>query len=261
MGLDEMCRGGLPGASATVVAGSSGTGKTVLATQFLYEGLKKKERALLVTFQQEPAELIHTGCSFGMELESYLKDGTLKILYRNSIDLSVDELLHDLKSILRTEAPGRVAVDGLTQLMQAIDEHTYLVDYLGSLLKLFSLHGVTSVFTFEVDKMFGSFEIDSRRTLGLFDNLVLLRYVELDGEIRRAVALLKMRGTDHDKSIQEYVITNSGIEVRTKFKGRVDVMGGTGVQKTGVVELKDILADATRWAEATRRMRHRQNPP
>ena len=134
-----------------------------------------------------------------------------------------------------------------------------MVDYLGAMLKLFSIHGVTSVFTFEVDKMFGSFEFDSRRTLGLFDNLVLLRYVELEGEIRRAIALLKMRGTDHEKSIQEYVISSSGIEVRTKFAGRVDVMGGTGAGKADVVELKDILSDATRWADATRRMRERQN--
>ncbi len=150
-------------------------------------------------------------------------------------------------------------MDSLSHLMLAIEDENYLVDYLGTLLKLFSRYGATSIFTFEVDKMFGSFEINSRRTLGLFDNLVLLRYVELDGEIRRAVTILKMRGTDHDKSIQEYVITRSGIEVKTKFEGRVDVMSGTGSPKGETIELKDILADAARWAEATRKMRQRQD--
>ena len=176
----------------------------------------------------------------------------------NSIELSVDELLHELKGILKKDKPGRVVLDSLTQLMQVGEDEDYMVDYLGAMLKLFSIHGVTSVFTFEVDKMFGSFEINSRRTLGLFDNLVLLRYVELEGEIRRAVAMLKMRGTDHEKAIQEYVISSSGIEVRTKFEGRVDVMGGTGAGQPDVVELKDILANTTRWANATRRMRERQ---
>ncbi|HUU28614.1 MAG TPA: ATPase domain-containing protein [archaeon] len=258
-GLDEMCRGGLPDGSATVVAGSSGTGKTVFATQFLHEGLKRRQSAFLLTFQQSRSALLNASRSFGVNLENYLRDGMLTHLYYNSIDLSVDELFQELRILIEKEKPPRVAVDGLTQLIEAIEDQSYLVDYLGTLLRLFSAHGVTSVFTFEVDKMFGSFEINSRRTLGLFDNLVLLRYVELDGEIRRAIALLKMRETDHDKAIQEYVITRSGIEVKTKFKERVDVMGGTGTAPVETVELKDILADATRWVEATRKMRQRQN--
>ncbi len=257
-GLDQMCRGGFPAGSATVVAGSSGTGKTVFATHFLHEGLRNGERVILLSFQQHQSELLEFSRSFGVKLDRYLKNGMFQLILLNPIELSVDELLHELKGILKKDKPGRFVLDGLTQLMQVIEDEDYMVDYLGAMLKLFSIHGVTSVFTFEVDKMFGSFEINSRRTLGLFDNLVLLRYVELEGEIRRAIALLKMRGTDHEKSIQEYVISHSGIEVRTKFEGRVDVMGGTGAGQPEVVELKDILADATRWADATRRMRERQ---
>jgi len=258
-GLDQMCRGGFPSASATVVAGSSGTGKTVFATHFLHEGLARGERVVLLSFQQQQTELLDSSRSFGIKLDRYLKNGMLRVMPLNSIELSVDELLHELKGMLKKEKPGRFVIDGLTQLMQVIEDEDYMVDYLGAVLKLFSIHGVTSVFTFEVDKMFGSFEINSRRTLGLFDNLLLLRYVELEGEIRRAVALLKMRGVDHEKSIQEYVISSSGVEVRAKFAGRVDVMGGTGAGQPEVVELKDILSDATRWADATRRMRERRD--
>ena len=260
-GLDQMCRGGFPAGSASVVAGSSGTGKSVFATQFLHEGLRRGENVLLITFQQQPPELAAAARTFGVKLDRYLKSGALQVLYLNTIDLSVDELLHELKKRLAGGGASRLVVDGLSQMMQTVEEEDYMVDYLGALLKLFTRHRVTSLFTFEVDKMFGSFEFDSRRTLGLFDNLVLLRYVELEGEIRRAIALLKMRGTDHDKSIQEYVISASGIEVKTKFKGRVDVMGGTGAGQADAVELKDILSDATRWAEATRRLRERQNQP
>jgi len=260
-GLDQICRGGFPAGSATVVAGSSGTGKTVFATHFLHEGLARGEKVLLLSFQQEQAELLEFSRSFGIKLDRYLKNGMFKLVPLSSIELSVDQLFHELKGLLNKEKPGRFVLDGLTLLMRVIEDEDYMVDYLGAMLELFSLHGVTSVFTFEVDKMFGSFEIDSRRTLSLFDNLLLLRYVELEGEIRRAVALLKMRGTDHDKSIQEYVISTGGIEVRTKFAGRVDVMGGTGAGKADVVELKDILADATRWAKATRRMRERRDQP
>ena len=112
---------------------------------------------------------------------------------------------------------------------------------------------------FEVDKMFGSFDFDSRRTLGLFDNLLLLRYVELEGDIRRAMALPKMRGTDHDKSIPEFVITRNGIEVKTKFEKGVEVMGGSRAPKVEKLELKDVLEDATRWVEASRKLRELQN--
>lgn len=261
-GLDRMCRGGLPAGSATVVAGSSGTGKSVLAAQFLQEGLKKHERVLLVSFVQQEADFVAAARSFDMKLDRYLDSGRLAVLYRSTLDLQADELLHGIKARLEEGAVDRVVVDSLNQLMESVRDEDYMVDYLDALLRLFSLRGVTSLFTFEVDKMFGSFEIDGRRTLGLFDNLILMRYVELEGEIRRAIAILKMRGADHDKSIQEYVITTSGIEVKTKFDRGVDVMGGTGgAAKADVVELKDILSDATRWAQATRRLREKQKQP
>ncbi len=255
-GLDQMCRGGLPGASSTVIAGSSGTGKSMLACQFLEAGLKARQQALLLALDQPAGRALESGPGGG--LARHLRSGLLDCCAHSLLSLSVNELLHDLRLRLDRDRPQRVAVDGLTHLMQAIDDESYLADYLGALLRLFSLYGVTSVFTLEVDKMFGSFEIDSRRTLGLFDNLILLRYVELDGEIRRAIALLKLRGGDHDKAIQEYVISAAGIEVRTKFEGRVDVMGGTGAGRPETIELKDILTDTTRWAEATRRLRRRQ---
>jgi len=259
-GLDVMCGGGFPLGSATVIAGSSGTGKTVLATQFIHQGLKKGERALVLSFQQPPSALVATCRSFGVHLGKYLKGGLCELLYRDSIGLAVDELFYEIKQRIQGDVkPRRVAVDGLTHLVQAIADHNYLLDYLGALLALFSHHEVSSVFTFEVDKMFGSFDFDSRRTLGLFDNLVLLRYVELDGDIRRALALLKMRGTDHDKSIPEFVITGNGIEVKTKFESGVEVMGGSKAPKVEKLELKDVLKDATRWVEASRKMRQRQD--
>ncbi|MEA2063573.1 MAG: ATPase domain-containing protein [Gemmatimonadota bacterium] len=259
-GLDQMCGGGFPAGSATVVAGSSGTGKTVLASQFIHQGLKKGERALILTFQQSPVALAASCRSFGVNLRKYLGSGQCEIMFRDSIGLSVDELLYEIRGrVSGSEKPRRVAVDGLTQLVQSISDHDYLIDYLGALLALFAQHGVTSIFTFEVDKMFGSFDFDSRRTLGLFDNMLLLRYVELEGDIRRALALLKMRGTDHDKSIPEFVITRSGIEVKTKFESGVEVMGGSAAPKVEKLELKDVLEDATRWVEANRKLSERQN--
>jgi circadian clock protein KaiC len=254
-----MCRGGLPTGSSSVVAGSSGTGKSVLSAQFMCEGLKAGEPVMLVRFGADENEALESSGMFSQRLEKYAADGKLKVIFRSTHELDADELLHQLKGEFKELKPRRLVVDSLSQLMQSVADEDYVVDYLGALLKLFSHQGVTSLFTFEMDKMFGSLEIDSRRTLGLFDNLVLLRYVELEGEIRRAVAILKMRGTDHDKSIQEYVISGKGIEVRRKFEQAVDVMGGRAAGGgPDRLELKDILEDATRWAQATRRMRERQ---
>ncbi|MFC1544893.1 ATPase domain-containing protein [Gemmatimonadota bacterium] len=258
-GLNSMCRGGLPAGSSSVVAGSSGTGKSVLSAQFMHEGLMAGEPVLLVRFGADESEVLESFGLYSPKLGKYSKEGKLEVLFRSTHELAADELLHELKGVLERHKPRRLVMDSLSQLMQSVADEEYTVDYLGALLKLFSFHGTTSLFTFEMDKMFGSLEIDSRRTLGLFDNLVLLRYVELEGEIRRAVAILKMRGTDHDKSIQEYVIGDKGIEVRRKFEKAVDVMGGRGASSgPDRLELKDILEDATRWAQATRRMRERQ---
>ena len=258
-GLDQMCRGGMPAGSSTVVAGSSGTGKSVLAAQFMLDGLKADENVLLVRFGADQQEALESSGLFYPRLEKYAKDGKLEVVFRSTHELAPDELLYELKALLARHKPGRLVIDSLSQLMAGIHDEEYTVDYLGALLKLFAHHGATSMFTFEMDKMFGSLEIDSRRTLGLFDNLVLLRYVELDGEIHRAVAIMKMRGTDHDKAIQEYVIGSKGIEVKRKFEQAVDVMGGRAAGGgPDRLELKDILEDATRWAKATRRMREKQ---
>ncbi|HLA40108.1 MAG TPA: ATPase domain-containing protein, partial [Candidatus Glassbacteria bacterium] len=183
-GLDQMCRGGLPAGSASVVAGSSGTGKSVLAAQFLHEGLKRGERVLLVSFVQPGADFVAASHSFGLKLGQFLDSGRLAVIHRSTIELQADELLHEIKTRLGEATTGRLVVDGLNQLMQSVQDEDYMVDYLDALLRLFSRSGVTSLFTFEVDKLFGSFEIDSRSTLGLFDNLILMRYVELEGEIR-----------------------------------------------------------------------------
>ncbi len=259
-GLDQMCRGGLPQGSSSVVAGSSGTGKSVLASQFIYEGLKDGGKVLLVRFGTDQDEALESTGLLYPRLLKYTRDGKLEVLFRSTHELAPDELLHELKSVLARHKPGRLVVDSLSQLMAGVDDEEYTIDYLGALLRLFAHHGATSLFTFEMDKMFGSLEIDSRRTLGLFDNLILLRYVELEGEIRRAVTILKMRGTDHDKAIQEYVIGGGGIEVKRKFQQAVDVMGGgTAASGPDRLELKDILEDATRWAQATRRMREKRD--
>ncbi len=259
-GLDQLCHGGLPAGSSSVVAGSSGTGKSVLAAQFMHDGLKAGEKVLLVRFGTDRDEALESTGLFYPRLAKYTRDGELEVLFRSTHELAPDELLYELKGVLAKHKPGRLVVDSLSQLMAGVDDEEYTVDYLGALLRLFAHHGATSVFTFEMDKMFGPLEIDSRRTLGLFDNLVLLRYVELEGEIRRAVTILKMRGGDHDKAIQEYVIGAGGIEVRRKFEQAVDVMGGGAAAAGGPdrLELKDILEDATRWAQATRRMREKR---
>ena len=260
-GFDQMCGGGFPAGSSSVVAGSSGTGKTVFSCQFIQSGLKSGERALIISFQQSEDELMALGRAFGMSLAGYREKGLLDVIYLGQTSLSVDRLLYELRELLigeKAKSYSRVAVDGLTHLVQAIREPSYLQDYVESLLSLLRAGGLTSIFTFEVDKMFGSFEIDSLSTLGLFDNLVLMRYVELEGEIRKAMTILKMRGVDHEKSIPEYVISKNGVELLSKFEAGVEVMGGSGVSQNKRLELEDVLADATRWADAARKMRERR---
>jgi circadian clock protein KaiC len=233
-GLDEMAQSGVLSATSTLVAGSAGTGKTLLCLHFLLEGIRKGEPGLLITFQETPSMLRAFARGFGWDLEQLEAEGLLHLLYSSPVEMGVDEHAHTIRRTIAETGARRVAMDSLKDIELATPDKVRYKDYIYSLVNDFRRQGITSLLTSEIAEMFGTFIVSEYGISFVADNVVLLRYVEMEGRVARAISVLKMRGSDHDKSVREFQITaQAGLEVLQPFEKYDAVLTGAAVT-TGV---------------------------
>lgn len=232
-GINEMIGGGLPAGSTTLVAGPSGAGKTVIGLQFIAEGIRRGERSLYLSFQQAAPQLIDRGEAFGWPFREAVASGLLQIRHLEPVELSLDLVGTELRRAAGEEQRvRRVVVDSLAELEPAARGTSRFPDYLSALTTLFASVGATTVLTSETTAFFGpAFELPHGLAF-VADNVILLRYAELDSEVRRALAIVKVRDGEHAKRIVEVEIAANGITVKGKFEGLTGVLGGTPLPTT-----------------------------
>jgi circadian clock protein KaiC len=226
--LDEMTGGGLPAASATLVAGPSGSGKTVLGLHFIAEGIRRGERCLYLSLQQSAEQLIQRGETFGWPFKEAVESGLLQLRHLEPVEISLDAIGAELRrAAFSEEKVQRVVVDSLAELEPAARDTGRFPDYLSALTGLFASVGATTLMTSETTAFFGpAFQLPHGLAF-VADNVILLRYVELESEVRRALAIIKMRDGDHNRNIVEVEISTDGLTVKGKFEGLSGVLGGT----------------------------------
>jgi circadian clock protein KaiC len=225
-GLDEMMGGGVPAGDAILIAGPSGSGKSVLATQFIAEGGRRGEPGVLVVFEEHPKEYLHRAEGFGFRLREMVDGGTLEALYLRPLDLSPDETLHEIREAVRRVGARRVVIDSMSGFELALAP-TFRADFRESLYRLVgALTGVGITVLITMEAALGQDE--SRFTPNvisfLADDLISLRYVEVDKQLRRVAAVVKMRGSQHSKAYREYEITDRGFVLGGdlgEYKGRI----------------------------------------
>ncbi len=226
-GLDEMLDGGIPPGYAVLVAGSTGTGKTTLGLQFLCEGAAKGEKGLLVSFEENPEKITRLASGYGFDLDKFISEGLLRIMHQTPAGLLADQFLYDLDNLLNDFHPSRVVLDSLTDLNFAVRDPARLQDATWTLANLIESYGATALLTNEIPDVMGSFAISDVHLSILVDGIILLRYVEIESEIQRAISILKMRGVDHDKNIRRFTVTDCGLDIGPLFEGHEGIMGGT----------------------------------
>jgi len=225
-GLDEMLCGGLPQGGATLVAGSAGVGKTTMALQFLCAGAERGEKGLLVCFEEEPARLLRAAASSGIPLQEHLAAGTIEVLHRSPLELLPDEWLRDLGQRLAATSCRRLVVDSLTDLEISLVGHLDLREIVYGLLDLTREPEVTTLITIEVPELFGQSYVTNQHLSVIVDGIILLKYLEMESEIQRALSVLKMRGCHHDQTIRRYEIGDQGLRVLSRFEGAEGLMAG-----------------------------------
>ena len=225
-GLDEMTRGGIPSGTVTLTAGGAGTGKTLVSLHFVMEGARQGEPGLYVTFQETPDHLKATARGFGWDMEDFVRQGLLKVLYTSPVEMGVDEHTQTIKWAIDEIGARRVVIDSLMDIEIATPDKVRFKDYVYSLVSDFRSRGITSMLTNEIPELFGPLQLSAHGISFISDNVILLRYVEIGSVLRRGISVLKMRGRDHDKAVREFEITADGLHILGVFGEWVSVLSG-----------------------------------
>jgi circadian clock protein KaiC len=243
--LDEMMGGGIPEGDSLLVAGSSGTGKSLLATQFISTGLREGEAGIVAVFEERPAEYSDRAASFGLDLDSSLNDGRLEIIYLRPLDLSVDEMMQELIEAVQRTGAKRLVLDSLAGFEMALAPG-FRTDFRESLYRMiFALTGIgiTILSTLETEEAFHKLPLSSYSISFLTDDIIRFRYVEIDGQLRKIIMVVKMRGGVHSNDICEYTIGPHGIIVGDRLTGYSHLITGVPDRIVGSLSEAPIKED------------------
>ena len=237
--LDELLGGGIPEGDSLLIAGSSGTGKSLLATQFIAAGLREGQPGIVAVFEERPEEYAARANNFGLDLSSYINNGQLKVIYLRPLDLSVDVTMHEILDAIREMGAKRLVIDSLAGFQMALAPG-FREDFRESLYRMiYSLTGagVTILSTLEMEESFTRLLFSNFAISFLTDDIIRLRYVEIEGRLHKILMVLKMRGGDHCKDIREYVIDATGVVIGKRFVDYEHLI--TGIPRVADLAIRD----------------------
>lgn len=225
--LDDMLNGGFVRQSAILLRGAPGTGKTTFGLQYLLEGARSQEPGLFISFEEFPQSIYRDAASLGWDLAAWETAGKLKLLFTSPRVLLQSLAIPDssIARIIQEQGVQRVVVDSLTHFTQAVADDHELRRVYHQVTSAFRREGVTALYLGE--EMRSDYTAQERGRLSfVVDTLVMLRYLEIDSAIQRAIVVLKMRSSAHDAAIHSYSIGQDGITVGKRWEGKSGLLSG-----------------------------------
>jgi circadian clock protein KaiC len=223
--LDEMCGGGLFRDSVTLVSGATGTGKTLTTTQFLQGGAAAGEKCLLLAFEESRDQLVRNATGWGFDFEKMERDGLLRVVCDYPDVSGLEDWLVTIQGIINDFKPQRVALDSLSAL-ENVGTIKAFREFVIGLTSFIKHEEITGMFTSTTGSLMGGDSITESHISTLTDSIILLRYVEMFGEMKRGLTVLKMRGSAHDKAIREFTIGKGGMKMGRPFKNVTGILSG-----------------------------------
>ena len=226
--LDTMLGGGIPEGDSLLMAGPSGSGKSTLGMHFIAEGLRQGEPGIVAVFEELPAEHVQRARMFGIDFDTPQKDGTLKLIYLRPLDLSVDETVHQIVKSVKEIGCKRLVIDSLVGFEMALapgfreDFRESLYRMIAALTRL----GVTIISTVEVEEDFISMDLSKFTVSFLADDILRMRYVSINGQLRKMLVVVKMRRSAHSIDLHEYQITGKGLVIGEPLRGYRGLISG-----------------------------------
>jgi circadian clock protein KaiC len=247
-----MCGGGFFRDSIILVTGATGCGKTLLTTEFIAGGAAKGERCLLLAFEESRDQLGRNADGWGVDFEQLEKDGRLMVECAYPESAGLEDHLIKIKKLIDEFKPNRIAVDSLTALerVSTLKGYREFVIGLTSFIKHKEIGGL---FTATTPTLLGGSSVTEAHISTITDSIILLRYVEMFGEMRRGITVLKMRGSMHEKDIREFTIDQEGMHVGKPFRNISGILAGNPKQATSeeLARLGSLFEDLGRTPDKT----------
>ena len=221
-GLDAMMGGGLPRGYSLLVAGPSGSGKSILAAAFLAEGARLGETSVIAAFEQRPQQ------SRGRVLAELIESDRVGVVDTRSLALSVDEIAILLIAEIRRLKATRVVIDSLSGFELALAP-TFREDFRESLSRMVSALtdiGVTVLMTSELEDRYNELSFSPYGTAFLTDAIIVQRYIEVDSRLQRMMAVVKVRASAHSNALHLFHIDDDGIKLDEMLAGYEGLLGG-----------------------------------
>ena len=221
--LDDMLGGGLPRGYSLLVAGPSGSGKSILAAAFLAEGARHGETGVIAAFEQRP------GDSRNRIVADLIESGRVGLVDSRAADLSIDEILYLLLGEIRRLKATRVVIDSLSGFELALAP-TFKEDFRESLSRMVTALadvGVTVLMTSELEDRYTDLRFSPYGTAFMTDAIIVQRYIEVDSRLRRVVAVVKVRASAHSDELREFSIDDVGIHIGDPLTHHEGLLGGS----------------------------------
>lgn len=224
-GLDELTHGGWYRDASMLASGPTGAGKTLLATEFAAGGLARGERVLLVAYEETREQVLRNARGWGKDFAAYEEQGLLHIVALHPEVASLDDHLVALKDLVTRFSPARFVIDSLSALERICTPNSYREFVIG-LTSFVKQVGLGTFMTAASPSLTGGQSVTDSHISALIDAIVLVRYVETFGQIRRGVVVLKMRGSSHGHEIREFTIDDSGMTIGAPFRSVSGILTG-----------------------------------
>ena len=210
--LDQMLGGGIDRGTSTLIIGPAGAGKSALATQYAVGAAKRGEKAAMFVFEESMSSLFHRSTSLGMPLRELADDGQIIVRQVDPAQLQPGEFASLVRDVVEDDGVRVLVIDSLNGYLNAVPEERFLLLHLHELLSYLGQHGVATVLVFAQHGLVGTMH-STVDVSYLADSVILLRYFEAKGKIRKAVSIVKKRGGRHDTSIRDFTMSDEGLNI------------------------------------------------